>query len=464
MSNSVENILSELEWALEEPSMANSVEASDGKIVRVDKALWDASRVLRDHSQKTYFKLGVPKTVVDDLLTAHKSGKLPIYALDLLNLLAVTCELELKELTSKCADRLFSDEVFLDMFYPSECSTETVMQCFHVFLSRPVRTAEIYRRELSRIAEHSKNKAEIMSNARDLVKQRLKSLIDIGLDCIPVDFKIRSLPVVIYKRNGKLQTAVLSGKHLTPVNVFGKHFNVENASIENSFYLKYGEYVLYKSGKYMYEKNLRSAKTRVTLFEDCTFLLTRRNHVFVVRKLGNSHSLSLWIDDRRFVEIYRTADAIDEIDFDCEYSFLAMRQYLNILIFKLTGHNLILLDERRVNCKTCVTTGSSCRNDRYSVSMVLYQRELLLIKQDCRPQNVDWHLETYKVRPSDGYLSQKIGIVLEEVTDPRIMRSDTNLFIVESRRLRIVEDHPSYDILRTIANAEQFSALSELAM
>lgn len=475
MATSAADVLSELVWAADAHSSRNCVQGSDGEIVRLDKALWEASPVLKKYSQVAddkFMRLSVPQSTVLALIEAHRNGNFPDSAEEFAvfsSLLGITSELGLKDLSSKCVDVMSKNREFLEMDYPAQCSEETVMLCFKTLLSSPLRTTAIYEQQLSRLARYSNNSRSTMMRAMDLVEESLKPFVEINLGAIPADFHVRSVPIVIHRRIGKLQTAVLHGSHLIPVDVFGKNFDLEAAGVESSFYLKYGSYILYKSGKNLYRKDLRSDRDPEQLFDDCELILTRGTYVFILRYLHKEgtrdsySSVSLWTEDSAFVEIYRTRRTACLVpspwmDFDRESLVFAICQssLSPMCLFKLSGHNLILLNETESNWL-------------HKFGAIMLRNQILVGSYKTYPPSnnqVLWTVETYNI--TDGNTDLQGEEQLTESVDwedaLKLMHAGERFFVRRRNRLYLVVDHLTPKKWKVVLGDGEFSALSELSM
>lgn len=327
MSKAADNIISDLESVvLDEPSWKNSVETSDGQTVRLLGSLWRDSPVLQKQitDGSSYLVLDVASGTLTDLANAHHGGHIPKAYTRRLNLLAVCGVLELKQLTSKCLHSLLLSRKLVTDDIPRECSTETALQCFKILLDTPMRTADIYARQLSRIAHHCNNDKGVMTNAMNLLKQKLNKFASIGLDALPVDFDTEECFIVIHRRPGTLQSAILKGNELVNVNVLGKNFNLESLDESRNFLLKYGEYVLYPSGDSIHLKNLRDECDPIAVLNGASILLVRKNFVAAVQTEDKRDSIMLWTDALEFERIYRSDSRIRSVDFDTETRILAI--------------------------------------------------------------------------------------------------------------------------------------------
>lgn len=455
MSNFVEDIIFELEFAfLDEPSVKNSIQTSDGEIIRLDKPLWDASPVLRRHFAEgaSYIVLTVPQSTVEDLRDAHKHGNLPKDFPNLLNLLAVSGQLELKELTSKCFDALCEIDGSMEQDYPSECSSETVMQCFRVLLRSPLRTADIYKQQIQRIARHCDNNRDVMMNAVNLVKEKLKTFIDMNLQGIPIQFNKRSVPILIYKIAGTLQTAIFDGDQLRSVDLFGNRFDFETVKIEDSFYLKHGSYVLYKSGSSVYLKILYDDHDEpVEILNGCTLFLTRGNYVFAVQDRGSRNIVLQWTNDERFVQIFETVKKIKLMDFDSGEGLLAVKLYSDsVLIFsKSEGKSLVLSQKKDI---------------RYVRNMFVSRKQMYLLTQPSGlfRTSPSW-LKTYQILPSTDSTTPEVAVQFS-TTQTTLKNAGEDFFLIDYEGVHIVENFPSLDSIRTLPIHGELYAISELAL
>lgn len=284
-----------------------------------------------------------------DLLTFHKHGTIPGDDPLLVNLLTVSGQLMLHEWMTTMLD-IFSPKVLLDKPYPQQCSTEVMLQCFSILLESPLRTADIYKRQLERVAEHCSSDAGVMANAMNLVKEKLRGFMNANTGGIPVDFGGRIIPIVIYRCQGRLQTGIIDCNRLIPADVLGENFGSEIDCIESSCYLKYSSYILYKSGDCVYRRNFRDGSNAVEVFRGCLSMLTRAEFVFVLEETGVTHSVWKWVDDAKFVVLYRADSVIRIVDFRRSKRLLAIGFDDNsVRLFTLRNESLTLLQRKDFN-------------------------------------------------------------------------------------------------------------------
>lgn len=450
------DICSKLELAvITENTIRNSVLASDGLIVRLHASIWFDSPVLKKHqvSGKKYLKLSVPGSGLQTLERAYLEGVVPEDDLEYLYLLMVTRELEMWQLHSYLAKFFFTTGERTQFPYPANWSVENAMECFKIIVDSPLRTLYYYGEQIRRLLEHVGGNREILQEASKAIRERVAAFDEIGLEGIPVDFNVRSIPLVTYRRTGKIQTCVFNGMHLTPVDIVGKHFSLDKVRAKDHFYLKYGSYILYKLKSRVFRKNLRNDDDPVVVLRHCSDVSTRGGHVFAVTEGAKHDRVMMWTDDEKFVRIYQTSRGIEVVDFDCEKRHLALQNLEDsILLFYLTSeNNLILLHEMEVPHVT---------------NLLLFREQLLLVVEKHREDSEDkqlW-LKTFDIEESGCVAPLSETLVVDWRSDPwfGIGSAGGYIFVCNSDNLRVAHNYPSFENMNTLASPGEFLALSEL--
>lgn len=465
MSSTGENILSSLECVFfGKLGMKDAAYTTDGKLVHLPAAIWNASPALKNHPGFTYFELNVPESGVNALVMAFEREIFPADFSNSLYVLIVTRDLELWELHRKCADLFFRVDKFADVQYPSQCSPWVVRRCLEIIVDCPLRTAIFYERQLRRVAEYCPGNRVLMSHAYLTIKERIEPLNELKLECVPLDFNVRSLPIVCHSRTGTIQTSVFDGNHLTPVDVFGKHFSLEKREAEDYFYLRYGSYVVYRSGSSLYRKDLRNDQAPHLILKHCVHFSTKGGLLLAVRETKSRHHVLLWTDDERFVRIYRTRRRINLVEYDGYTGLLGLWLHEHsVVIFKLTGDGtLILLNELQIH-------GGS-----YVSGILIQQGNVHVTLEICEETSGDVQscIDSYVIDPSNGSLTPKPRVVLKDSEGDSSGSEDhlylesagEHVFVIDSGNLRIVEDYPSFEKLRTLATAGEYFCVSELSV
>ena len=457
MANRGEDILASLEFAFGELSIKNSVRTRDGKIVRLDKALQDDSLLLKkqlltDNSLPTVVPLSHQQ--LHELLKVHSSGEFPTMLQDVCSLLKTSRVLQLQKFTIRCAKFLFERTSFFEVDYPKDWSTELVMLCFKALLKSPMRTSEIYKQELKRISDHCNRDNAVMTRALNSLRARIGEYSAINLEGIAVSFRKRTIPIAIYHRMGRWQTAIFDGTCFKSVELFGKNFSPTVYNVEESFYLKYGVYLLYKSGDCVCRKNLQDNGAPVVILDGCHKFLTRRDSLIVVQRTDEGYYFVLqWEDDDHFVPLYRAGSPIEFIDFECDERYLAIGDSpKSFLLFKLSNDNeLILLQRKKIR--------------GFINSVVLFKKRMFLIRRF--PGNgstcCSTTLETYDILKSSDSSGAKESLPL---ADPNIdlKRAGDDFFYSECSAVQITAGFPSLNEVRTVASEVECLILSELTM
>ena len=460
MPNHGDDIISELEAKfIDTLSIKNSVQTSDNHLVRLDKELWNTSPVLRQKCAEglSFMSIAVSRSTVEALLELHRNGNSPKAYHELLNLLAATCELEIEDLTRKCVAAIFEKiKNSFEIDYPSQCSIDAVMYCFKFMLNSPLRTAKVYGEQMARVAKHCNNNPDVMINAMNLLKQKVERFTSIHLDGIPVKFNETILPVVVYNRTGKLQTAIVDGEELKPLDLFGKHFDIGALTLEGDFYLKYGEYILFKSGSRIFRKNLRGDDEPAEILQDCNEFLTRGKFVFALHTKHEHFLVSRWSADDTFERIYRTRKSIHLENFQSETRLLALKvveEEISLLLFRLSENDtLCLLAQKKI--LPLETT-------------ILSKTEMLLVvqKPDKKGCLIQTFLETYQIAELDDTSVPNLEVPLDDkYWRIRVRQAGNKIFLHECGALRIAKTFPSLTGSKTICSEGENPILSELCM
>lgn len=453
MSRSAAKILSTLEEIfINAPTAENSVLTVDGNIVRIDRELWEASPVLREHSSAgstTAFKrVTVSKACVIDLVRVHRKGIFPTKFSTLLDLHAATAQLGLEGLQSRCFDEIaLLEEKYSEVDYPSECSSEVVLEFFGALIKSPMRTISAYADQLTRIATHCNNDRAVMTKAVSLLKETIEDFDRLDLHCIPADFSERLVPVAIVKRHGKLETMAFLQFQWQSIELLGKHCNLESLPIENFFYLKYGSYLLYKANGSVFRKNLRDGSDPQKILEHCTIFLTRGKFVFAVVKTDRGYSVLQWSDDSYFMEIHSSGSMIHFIEFNCESRLLAIQDTSNALVVFMLGKPMPLYREKHDEMRKLV--GFRFENDRIQI----------LQRDDTYPCTEDLVLVHELVQKLD-YL-EKRHYTVQKLSSRRPITMGRSEFVIEEHKISFV--YRKSEPLITLC-VEKAPVLSELFM
>ena len=314
----------------------------------------------------------------------------------------------------------------------------------------------MYKQQMTRVAKHCNHNKDVLTNAMNLIKERIEPFRSMKLEGIPFNFDINTVPIVMNRHDGRLRTAIIDGTQLKPVDVLGENFDIGALNVADQFYIKYGCYILFKSFEdcCVYRKNLQDDTDPIKILTACRELLTRDNVVFAVC-FETMHQVVLrWVNDETFVQIYKTDKQMGAIDFEPKTRLLAIENSSDLLLFRLTEDNkLTLLANENI---TGLFAMQFSENRIFSIV-----REVEFRPAPYRA-GFACYLHTYRTpQANNSLVLESRNDLVREIT---IRKCGDVCFVVESGILQIVDNLSSLKLMGVISKDGEHFALSELSL
>lgn len=428
------------------------VASENGEDFLLDRSFWRDSQVVRQWAQgnDSPLPLECSSDILRCLMRAQVKGILPVDVQSLWSLLSVSHKLRLGNLREQCLNRLVVQEDILDEIYSYSSSTMRAFVLKKMFDS-PLRTAEINQAQVVRAADYGISVSEV----KNLLKLKRRGYRHLELDLLPVPLGKRAVPIVIFNRTGVRQSGVCLGGVCIPLRLFGKFFDLDAVEID-SFYLRMAEFVLYKSGRCVYQKRLDQPGDADKILENCTHFISRRRNVFVVIEDGTKSRVfrSKRDNECQFDCIYSTSETISSIDFNCDAEQLLILKSESVSVFGFLREQLVLLQQFDG------VFGSALFNQNHVVAFSYAGQEGKTLRASLKKlyQTQDFTLKSERGRLVNPSSLHKNLLSVQEGT--RISPLAGLIFKVSRSGLRMYEDEDEYPI----CSAEEYVASSELCL